>query len=267
MVADRESKIDIVIPYGPNERDLLALCIESVKKFLPYRNIFILAFEPVSIDGCTTILETTYPFSIDDIHRHHRKSSRAGWYLQQLLKLYFPVVVPDATEDFLVVDADTIFQATPPSFFEDGQIFFNFGDEHHPPYFKQMELLHPSLKKVDLSKSGICHIMPMSRRYLRELFELVESYRGRRFPFWKLFLQAVDPSDFEKSGASEYEIYFNFMLRYHPEVAKLRQLRWANVGSLDVDLKAFDYVSLHWHRREMSVPGDASPPAGISNLP
>lgn len=240
---------DVVIPYGPNEQETIVACVGGIQKFLPYRKIYLIAFEPIQLPQCITILEDRYAFKIADVARLHGKNPRNGWYLQQLLKLYFPTVVPDVSENFLVVDADTVFRQRPPSFFDGNQIYFNFSDESHPPYFQHMALLHPSLVRAFSDKSGICHLMPFTRRYVKELFDLVEGFRGKQFPFWKLFLEAVDPRYYESSGASEYEIYFSFMAKFHPEVFQLRQLSWANVGSLSEAAGDFDYVSCHWYRR------------------
>ena len=55
------------------------------------------------------ILESVFPFSLDTVASIHGKSSRNGWYLQQLLKLYIWQVVPELMERYLVLDSDTFF--------------------------------------------------------------------------------------------------------------------------------------------------------------
>ena len=51
-----------------------------------------------------------------------------------------------------------------------------------------------------------------------------------------------------KSGASEYEIYFNYMLKYHSDKIKIRKLNWKNANSID-EKENFDYISIHYYIR------------------
>jgi hypothetical protein len=51
------------------------------------------------------------------------------------------------------------------------------------------------------------------------------------------------------SGASEYEIYFNYMLNYHNDKIELRKLNWSNQDNLDVLSPELDYISYHWYIR------------------
>ena len=64
----------------------------------------------------------------------------------------------------------------------------------------------------------------------------------------QIFLQLVDEQ--EKSGASEFEIYLNFMLQYYPDKIKIRKLN--HLGVVDIkDIKGnLDYVSYHWYLRK-----------------
>ncbi len=64
--------------------------------------------------------------------------------------------------------------------------------------------------------------------------------------FWKVFLKEVDPTLYDLSGASEYEIYFNFMLTYNPRFMKVRPLRWINYPTIP-NTPNIDYVSCHWY--------------------
>ena len=51
------------------------------------------------------------------------------------------------------------------------------------------------------------------------------------------------------SGASEYEIYFNYMLKNHNDKIIIRKLNWKNCSNLDINSK-YDYISYHWHKRK-----------------
>jgi hypothetical protein len=84
-----------------------------------------------------------------------------------------------------------------------------------------MKKLHPTFEKVYPHKSGVTHHMMFQTKYVRELMDLVENFHGKN-KFYEIFLECIDHSDI--SGASEYEIYFNYMLKYHPDEIKWREL-------------------------------------------
>ena len=73
------------------------------------------------------------------------------------------------------------------------------------------------------------------------------------FVFWNIFLKSVDIADYEFSGSSEYEIYFNYMLNYHYYKMNLRKLKWKEVGSVqntsEYEEEGYDYVTCHWYWR------------------
>ena len=104
-----------------------------------------------------------------------------------------------------------------------------------------MHKLHPEFIKVT-SKSGITHHMIFETKYVTELMDMVEKTHNK--PFYDVFLEKV--TDFDGAGASEYEIYFNFILKFHLDKIKVRLLNWTNATELDFNHN-FDYVSYHWH--------------------
>jgi hypothetical protein len=94
-----------------------------------------------------------------------------------------------------------------------------------------MNLLHNSFLKV-YNKSGICHHMLFNKNYVQEIFELVEN--NHSVPFWKVFILSVDEHTNNdimatESGASEYELYFNYMVKNHLDKIFIRKLNWSNV--------------------------------------
>ena len=204
--------------------------------------------------------ECIFPFSKHDVsQRLGGETKRAGWYLQQLLKLYAPLVIPGIGPRVLVVDADTVF-INPVSFVDRDypeHMLFNVGTEHHQPYFDHMARLEldPPLKRFHPQWSGICHHMLLRREIVRQLVSAVER-KHNGMPFWEVFLKQVDPVHVKASGASEFEIYFNFCIANHPASTKIRHLKWRNVDSLDaIDSLArqgYHYVSNHWYARPSS---------------
>jgi hypothetical protein len=234
--------MDVVIPVGPKDLSFIQQQIEHTR-----RNVVgcgeIYTISSSKIDFCNHVEESRFPFSLEDVACVHGKNERNGWYIQQLFKLYAGLVIPGLSKRYLVIDADTFF-LRPISFLNNDKIIFNFGSEFHAPYFEHMSRLHPTLSRVHEGLSGVCHHMVFDSECVSGLFALVESHNDQEF--WRSFLRHVSPGYLRFSGASEYEIYFNFMLLYRPDLVELRRLDWKNSSSLESDC---DYCSIHWHLR------------------
>jgi hypothetical protein len=243
---------DIVIPLGPNDSSIIETMVKYAKQnIIGHRNIYVVSFDSsIIIDGCIMINENIFPFNMDDVASFHGKQTRNGWYLQQLIKLYSGFVIPDILHQYLVIDSDTIF-LNPTKFINENKQLYAYSDECHSPYFEHMKLLHPSLHKKT-SVSGISHHMMFDTVYLLELFHMVETFH-KKTPFWIIFLELVSNEHYTKAGASEYEIYFNFMLSYHFDKISVRQLNWHNVNSLNNmnqhSLEKVNYISYHHYSR------------------
>lgn len=243
---------DIVIAVGPNDTSVIKQQIDYTKKnVLGYRNIFLIAPSKIceylaDIPNCTIIDESIFPFSINMIHTiiGVNQTYRNGWYLQQLIKLYSGNTIPDILDRWLVIDADTFF-LRPTTFVEDTTCLYAYGSERYIPYFDHMKRLLPILHRVQ-DRSGICHHMIFEKQYISELFTAVEDLHGQ--PFWKCFLTLISPSEYGGSGASEYEIYFNYMLIHNSDKIKVRSLSWGNVSELNVNSDC-DYISYHHYSR------------------
>ena len=235
---------DIVIPLGPNDINHIVTMIHHTKQnIVGYRNIYIVSYDPtIHIDGCITIDETIFPFNKKLVSTYIGNEIRSGWYLQQLIKLYASFVIKDMLDDYLVIDSDTFF-LKPTSFFMDHKPLYNFGDEHHIPYFDHMKKLHPTLVRKS-NVSGICHHMLFQKKILIHLFKLIEDYHHE--PFYISFLKCIHPNYNLYSGASEYEIYFNFLHIYHSNTFLIRELNWKNT-SFNPHHQQFDYISDHWY--------------------
>jgi hypothetical protein len=152
-------------------------------------------------------------------------------------------------DNYLVIDAD-IFFMKPVTFIENGKPIFSRDNQFHKPYFEHMKRLHPNFEKVS-DKSGICHHMLFNKLYVKEIVDIVEEKHNK--PFWKVFIETVDEHknhniNVFESGASEYELYFNYMIKYHKDKIIIRNLNWRNVSknSLQVinNYVNYDFVSI-----------------------
>ena len=109
-----------------------------------------------------------------------------------------------------------------------------------------MAKLLPGLKRENQEHSGISHHMLFTLKYLSGLFSQVEKIHSK--PFWKAFLEMVDPYHHHGSGASEYEIYFNYLLKHYSDKVIIRKLSWANINRIDLGANR-DYISCHSYLR------------------
>ena len=232
---------DIVIPLGPDEMHIINNNINTIKlNIIGYRNIYIISTNPnIIIDDCIIINENIFPFKMSDISLYIKDKKRNGWYLQQLLKLYAGFYIPNISENYLVIDSDLYFLKKI-NFFENDKPIYTISYEYHQPYFIHMNKLHESFfKKYDIS--GISHHMIFNIKYIKEIFDLVETKHNESF--WKIFLSMVNEDT--HSGASEYEIYFNYILKYD---IIIRRLEWSNISYNDFNNKVYnpnsDYVSI-----------------------
>lgn len=255
-----DDPIDVVIPSTEKDLPTLNNAIDGIKKFCKVRRVIVLSRNKLT-DKAEWFNEAQFPFTKDDIALNLFKGdriaatnylkttgNRLGWFLQQLLKLYAYKVIPGLSSNILILDSDTIF-LKPISFIDEktGGALFNCGTEFHKPYFDHMGKFIPGLRRL-FSCSGITHHMLFQKPILDDLFDCVEKYHD--MPFWQAFCRCVEIKTLF-SGASEYEIYFNFALTRTSQV-QIRPLKWLNTGSLDIDQyknSYYDYVSCHTYMR------------------
>lgn len=235
---------DIVIPVGPNELDIVYAVVAFAKVNIKgHRNIYLISCEDrLQVLDCTTVSESIFPFNKSTIKETVGESNRINWIYQQLLKLYAVKIIPDCLEDILVLDADVLILKEL-DFFKDDKPIFTVGYEYTVEYHRHSEKLHPSINRVTPQYSGVSHNMVFNKVYLEEMFKLVEDYHKK--DFLKVFLESLDNSNKDDIRCSEYEIYFNFMCRYHTDDIYLRELKWANQKYLtSTSREKYDYVSI-----------------------
>lgn len=238
---------DIVIPVGPNDKNIIETQIKYTKQnIIGYRNIYLICYDPsFDVEGCIMIHENIFPFTMEYIQNTHGKRTRNGWYLQQLLKIYAGRTIPHILGKYLVIDCDTFF-LKPTSFIENGKCLYNFGTEYHADYFAHMQKLDKDFTKVYHNMSGICHHMMFETKYVDEIINKIEKKHNDMF--YKVFLRSVSQNNYDRSGASEYEMYFNYVFKNHNDKVKLRRLKWKNTKTFFGN-EDFEYVSCHWYIR------------------
>ena len=109
-----------------------------------------------------------------------------------------------------------------------------------------MKKLDKDFIRVDEEKSGICHHMIFEKKYLDEIFSKIE--KNHNDTFYNVFLKLSAGGN--PNGASEYEIYFNYILKYHPTKIKIRKLNWQNKNYTSNKNNTLHYVSAHHYLRK-----------------
>lgn len=254
--------LDVVIPCVEKDLEILDKCLEGIVKYCKnVRNIYIVSSKPYT-DMVEWFDEARFPFSKHDVAVALTKSesaaaeylankkNRCGWYYQQLLKLYAPFVIPGISSNVLVVDADVIFLKPVAFQGPTGAPLFNVMFEYHREYFDHIRRFLPGLTRVLPHYSGISHHMLFQRPILQELFQTVEALHGEEL--WRAFCKHVAPDQIWLAGASEYEIYFNYVLTKFSE-AKVRLLNVQHIALMKEITRCrsegCDYVACHSYDR------------------
>ena len=253
-------QFDIVIPVHKKDLSVLEYCIDAArKKIVGARRIITVSVEKYT-DSAEWFPESQFPFSMD-LARQYTGDS-CGWYFQQLLKLYAPLVIPDIAENVLILDSDTVFFRQTKMFDRCGRPFYNISKDTkicRKPFDIAVEdhinKLWPAISREHLPAefngiSGVCHSMMFNRKIISELFEKVEKYDKEGDKFFKIFLKYSNYNH----GASEYQIYFNFLLIFHSKEIAIRKLKYKNTADLNIQkyrkrLK-YSYCSFHSYLRK-----------------
>lgn len=250
---------DIVIPVHKKDLAVLEYCIEAAReKIVGVRRIITVSKERYT-NNAEWFPEAQFPFTMDFVREYTAGS--CGWYFQQLLKLYAPFVIPDISENVLILDSDTVFFRKTKMFDAQNRPFYNISKDTkicRKPFDiaveEHIQKLWPSISRKNLPLefkeiSGICHSMMFQRKMLEELFAEVEKYDGTGDKFYKIFLKLAN----HEHSVSEYQIYFNFLLIYHREKIAIRKLKYKNTADLNIRkyrkrLK-YSYCSFHSYLR------------------
>jgi hypothetical protein len=147
---------------------------------------------------------------------------RAGWYLQQFVKLGFARITRD--EHYVIWDADTI-PLEPIDLVKNGRCQINVSKEFHPPYFQVIR----ELLRLDpvLRFSVISQYMTVATHFAVEMLDRIEQIHERE---WIDAVLAALPLK-GQSEFSEYETYGNFMAVEHPSELEFVRHRWFRNGS------------------------------------
>jgi hypothetical protein len=200
-------KITVYVPDP--QREICSLAIRSHRPLLDCS---------VSIDVASdeSILDSE---SINVLRS--RFGSRAGWYVQQMIKL--SSVVNSGADGVLIVDSDTILLKPRLWMAEDGRQILLPTYELHRPYRKHLYSLYADFAALD--KSFVSHHMLMQPRILRSIFKKIDvSAINSLVSRISLFGEVQNIDDF----FSEYELYSHGLITLNPELVEYA--KWANLS-------------------------------------
>jgi len=254
----KKYEFDVVIPVHERDKPILEHCINGVRKnLIGVRRIITVSKEKYT-QNAEWIDEAIFPFSYDLVKSY--KANKAGWFFQQLLKMYSPIVIPDILPNVMVLDSDTVFFRRIPMFDKKGRAFYNLskGQRKECQTFTasvdaHIEELLPAIKRKNIPPhfkllSAISHNMIFNREIMKELFEMVEALDVDKDPFYKIFLK-----NHGQGVASEYQIYFNFMMVFHPDLIVIRKLKFKNTSDPDITkysiFPKYHFCSFHHYLR------------------
>lgn len=236
-------KHDVVIPYCKKDEYTIYKCIDSLTYIDTVNNIYVISSDEFKYKNVIWVDEKIFPFSKEDIIRINPiiPLDRAGWYYQQLLKIY-SFMIPKITDSFLILDSDVIFLKNV-NFYEAGKFKYNYSSEYTPDYFTCMKELNSFFEK-SVNVSGICHHMIFERVILEEIFDLIKK-EGEHV--YETIIKAVQQWH---HGFSEYELYFNYIFKKYPDRYTIRRLNYADIDDCkSIPQGDFDYVANHAWRR------------------
>ena len=113
--------IDVVIPAHEKDQHVLQRAVAGAwLHVVGVRRVVVVSRSRLCAEA-EFFDEGRFPFNLTTIVDMigQAPASPPGWYLQQLIKLYAPLVIPDLTEHVLVLDADTLL-ARPTRWLEQG---------------------------------------------------------------------------------------------------------------------------------------------------
>ena len=233
--------IDVIIPAHEKDMDTLDLCIEYIKtnSINQINNIYVISKNELT-KNAKWIPESRWEFSKKDIAQYIGYHQRTGWYYQQLLKLTVFNNIDSLEDNVLICDSDTMFIRPVRFVEEDGTICLSMSYDTptgvYIPYFEFMEKLISGLTR-QTEYAGVCHHMIVNRSIVSSLQKTVEDTHQERF--WKVCMgliiseyksSNVTTKQFLETGEgwgriSEYELLFNYYLKYFNDNIKLRPLK------------------------------------------
>lgn len=184
---------------------------------------------------------------------------RAGWYLQQLVKLNY--ARSTSCERYVIWDSDTV-QLNPIMFFSDEYIYLNSSKNLHRPYRKTIEKIFAGLIPPT-QESFVSQFMVIETSVANMMLDDIKDTCGVDHWFEGVLksIPLSGPSEF-----SEFETYASYAIFRFPKQYHINYTRWFLYGSDILGLNeircfeeirnyfpGFDYVSFErFHKKNLT---------------
>lgn len=271
-----ELALDCVIPAHVKDFVTLGRTVASIRKCCPEVGRIVIVSSTPWAEAAASSAENldedadVWPFRLADFEDC---GCAPGWLLQQVLKLYAPLVIPGLCANVLVCDADLVWLPEGGvRFLERNSVvgspavarLCTFDSESCPPIRSAVDLhrydafvpaVLPGLSKPRPGvETAVCHHAPFQRHVLSELFSQVETAHPGQ-AFWTVFRDSARACG---GRASEYELYHAFAAHAFPKQVVARPLAFAVVGDVEAAVRSppaegLAFLVAHSHLRGLSA--------------
>jgi hypothetical protein len=199
-----ETNFEIILTYHSKDLETFKYSVYSIKKNFPNVDIQVLS----SITNKNYIESFDCIFIDENIIGGKLKSrlltqKNGGWYLQQILKLYFAKLVK--TDFYFVIDSDTVILNNFP-LFDSGIPILTLNKSLFQPYSNGNEILLGY--KYDFEFSFISHQIIFEKKYVIELIEEIQLFTNE--DWIESIIKICELKD-PLVSFSEFETYGNFL--------------------------------------------------------
>lgn len=193
-------------------------------------------------------------------HEKGISHDRAGWFLQQFLKMAYSGICRD--NYYLVWDADTV-PLHKIDYFEDELPVFITKKEYNEEYFRTIDKLFcGKVKRLDENVSYIAENMLISKKLMQSMIDDIQ--HNILIPgtfFYEKILNAIEPDVLYYTGFSEFETYGNYVDTVYSGLYRKKKLRTQRLGSFLVGThptaeqlawvgKDYDIISFEEHGKQ-----------------
>jgi hypothetical protein len=269
------TRFDVIIVCHYKDYETLPLCIEAVKKNITFQNpknrIFVIGNKEIQSPDFTFVHENKFYKFIHPCAMQKKwatvnpsLSHRAFWVFQQFLKLGAFMIIDGLSENYLHIDADSIWLKPQRFLTDDNRIIYSEGDLLWQPYVDAFKRI---LHEAPLNNFCFTHHHFMwNQILLKELFAQIETIHHK--PWYTTIFDSLDYN--QLSAHSEDELWGHWLLIHHPERLLFKRLNAIDITevptSLDDERYAqYDFVTAHWWLRHNAHLPNMSPCANYKS--
>lgn len=226
-----QNRYTLISPSIPRDLDTLINNSNIFFRFLPIKNILVIGDSKVKmriqdLEGFE-FLDENEIIDCNIVHNLIIQKSgnegvkRAGWYIQQFIKLAYSRMCED--DYYLIWDSDTIPVKNIDLFSPEGVPYFDIKTEYHKQYFETISNLFDGLDK-QIKGSFISEHMVVNTSIMKKMIEFIEN-NDKLFgnTFYEKIINSISPVYLPYCGFSEFETYGSFATKYYNSSYKYRK--------------------------------------------